>query len=312
MPSLKQLNEAVHGVHRRAPRRARSPSSSTRRSVTASTRSEVAEFDDAVANNELVAPPAGAIGRGDAFVLSIANKVEATILSNDSFQEFHGDLPVAVRRGPADRRQARAAHRLGVRRPQSGAWPDQPQAVRARRRRRQEATRPTVGAKVRSRAPPPGAVDAPSRAPEAAAADAGAEGAAAGGEAATPADGRAAVRRSRRRNRGDVVNDFTSFLSFVEHHPVGTSVNAIVETYSSHGAYVKIGDVVGLRAAAADGRPAAAQRPRGHEDRRRGDARRRELRAGPAQHRPRRARHGLRSSLRQDGEAVAPKAAGAG
>ena len=35
---------------------------------------EVAEFDEAVAHNELVAPPAGAVGRGDAFVLSIANK----------------------------------------------------------------------------------------------------------------------------------------------------------------------------------------------------------------------------------------------
>src|SRR5258706_13588767 len=51
---------------------------------------EVAEFDSAVSNNEIVAPPAGAIGRGDAFVLSIANKVNATILSNDSYQEFHG------------------------------------------------------------------------------------------------------------------------------------------------------------------------------------------------------------------------------
>ena len=51
---------------------------------------EVAEFDAAVSNNEIVAPPAGAIGRGDAFVLSIANKVNATILSNDSYQEFHG------------------------------------------------------------------------------------------------------------------------------------------------------------------------------------------------------------------------------
>src|SRR6478609_7121398 len=39
---------------------------------------------------ELDAPPAGAVGRGDAFVLSIADKVKATILSNDSFQEFHG------------------------------------------------------------------------------------------------------------------------------------------------------------------------------------------------------------------------------
>ena len=53
----------------------------------------VREFDAAVANNELVAPPAGAIGRGDAFVLSIANKVHASILSNDSYQEFHGQYP---------------------------------------------------------------------------------------------------------------------------------------------------------------------------------------------------------------------------
>src|SRR4029079_5319534 len=52
---------------------------------------EVPEFDAAVENNELVAPPAGAIGRGDAFVLTIANKVDATIISNDSYQEFHGD-----------------------------------------------------------------------------------------------------------------------------------------------------------------------------------------------------------------------------
>ena len=42
------------------------------------------------------------------------------------------------------------------------------------------------------------------------------------------------------------MNDFMSFLSFVEHHPVGTSVNATVESYSSHGAYVKMeGGVVG-------------------------------------------------------------------
>src|SRR6188768_1179713 len=52
---------------------------------------EVKAFDEAVANNELVTPPAGAVGRGDAFVLSIANKAQAGILSNDSFQEFHGD-----------------------------------------------------------------------------------------------------------------------------------------------------------------------------------------------------------------------------
>src|SRR3954451_5748180 len=92
MPSLKQLNEAVMAYiedhpddlitvvvdatfgHRIDPR-------------------EVPEFDAAIENNELVSPPAGAIGRGDAFVLTIANKAGATILSNDSFQEFHGDYP---------------------------------------------------------------------------------------------------------------------------------------------------------------------------------------------------------------------------
>ena len=42
---------------------------------------------------ELVSPPAGAIGRGDAFVLQIADKADAVILSNDSFQEFHGQYP---------------------------------------------------------------------------------------------------------------------------------------------------------------------------------------------------------------------------
>src|SRR5215510_8240922 len=92
MPSLRQLNDAVMAFleenpndiitvvvdatfgHRIDPR-------------------EVPEFDAAVENNELVSPPAGAIGRGDAFVPTIANKAHAVILSNDSFQEFHGDYP---------------------------------------------------------------------------------------------------------------------------------------------------------------------------------------------------------------------------
>ena len=40
-------------------------------------------------------------------------------------------------------------------------------------------------------------------------------------------------------------NDLLAFLTFVEHHKPGSSVNAIVENYSSHGAYVRIGDVKG-------------------------------------------------------------------
>src|SRR5690606_33481696 len=52
--------------------------------------SERDAFDAGIVNGELVTPPAGAIGRGDAFVLQIADKAGATVFSNDSFQEFHG------------------------------------------------------------------------------------------------------------------------------------------------------------------------------------------------------------------------------
>src|SRR5688500_15880750 len=92
MPSLTQLNDAVNAF------RAEFPDTTITVVVDATFghrihKSEVADFDEAVAHNELVSPPAGAIGRGDAFVLSIANKVGARIFSNDSFQEFHGVYP---------------------------------------------------------------------------------------------------------------------------------------------------------------------------------------------------------------------------
>jgi hypothetical protein len=89
-PSLKQLNEAVMAFIEEHPEALITV-------VVDATfghridKKEVKAFDEAVANNELVTPPAGAVGRGDAFVLSIANKAKAGILSNDSFQEFHGD-----------------------------------------------------------------------------------------------------------------------------------------------------------------------------------------------------------------------------
>jgi len=54
---------------------------------------ERARLQDAELHGEVVSPPAGAIGRGDAFVLRIAERTGATVLSNDSFQEFHGQHP---------------------------------------------------------------------------------------------------------------------------------------------------------------------------------------------------------------------------
>ena len=54
---------------------------------------ERSQFEQAELHGELVSPPAGAIGRGDAFVLRIAERTGATVLSNDSFQEFHAEHP---------------------------------------------------------------------------------------------------------------------------------------------------------------------------------------------------------------------------
>src|SRR6056297_340145 len=89
-PSLEQLNEAVDAF------REEFPDVDVTVVVDATfghriAKSEVKDFDRAVANNELVTPPAGAVGRGDAFILAIADKANAGVFSNDSFQEFHGD-----------------------------------------------------------------------------------------------------------------------------------------------------------------------------------------------------------------------------
>src|SRR4051795_8235609 len=54
---------------------------------------ERSTYEEAVSNGELLTPPAGAIGRGDAFVLQIADRAGAAVFSNDSFQEFHGQYP---------------------------------------------------------------------------------------------------------------------------------------------------------------------------------------------------------------------------
>jgi hypothetical protein len=224
MPSLAQLNDAVLAYRAEHPR--------ARVTVVVDAtfghripKAEVAEFDAAVANNELVAPPAGAVGRGDAFVLGIAHKANATVLSNDSFQEFHGEYewlfdegrlvggkPVphvgwvfverTPVRGPVSRKALRDSKR-------GSAAGDGRRSTRSRgggaadgaaKKASREASLPMPV----PTAPPPGR--------------------------AVPADG---------------VNELMPFLEFVERHPVGTSVNAIVDSYSSHGAYVRVGDVKG-------------------------------------------------------------------
>ncbi len=245
MPSLPQLNDAVMAFKEEYP-------DAVITVVVDATfghridKKEAPEFDEAVAHNELVAPPAGAIGRGDAFVLSIANKVGARILSNDSFQEFHGTYPwlfdegrliggkpvpyvgwVFVDRlpvkGPVSRKSQRAARNGGRGEPKT-----------SRRTASREASQPMPV----PTAPPPGVRRAGSGI----------------GTGTGTGTAPVATQRSRcvdkaptagRTDDGPTVNDLLPFLDFVEHHPVGSSVNGVVESYSSHGAYVTIGDLRG-------------------------------------------------------------------
>src|SRR5579862_6162664 len=92
VPSLAQLDEAVRAYL------AEDPSAEVVVVVDASfshriEEAERARLEEAELHGEVVAPPAGAIGRGDAFVLRIAERTGAVVLSNDSFQEFHEEHP---------------------------------------------------------------------------------------------------------------------------------------------------------------------------------------------------------------------------
>lgn len=256
-PSLAQLNEAVMAFTEEFPDAAVTV-------VVDATfghridKKEQAAFDEAVAHNELVAPPAGAIGRGDAFVLSIANKVGARVLSNDSFQEFHGVYPwlfeegrliggkpvpyvgwVFVERlpvkGPVSRKATRAAR--GTAAAGTGG--------RSSRRASKEASLPMPV----PTAPPPGgrrAEKAAAVTAEVAAVATVAAVAAVAAEVGAPAAAGGATNPPRASSAsGSQVNDLLPFLDFVEHHPVGSSVNGVVESYSSHGAYIALGDVRG-------------------------------------------------------------------
>jgi hypothetical protein len=213
-PSLAQLNDAVTTFM------AENPGTTVTVVVDATfghriDKKEKAEFDEAIANNELVAPPAGAIGRGDAFVLGIADKVGAAVLSNDSYQEFHGRyewlftegrliggkpvpnigwvfverLPV---RGPVSRRATAAGGAIVPKSPRTAG----------RRATPRSASLGASGPPPVPKAPPPGA---------------------------TVATGRHS-------------NDLLPFVAFQESHAVGSTVKGVVEAYSSHGATVRVGD----------------------------------------------------------------------
>ncbi len=291
LPSLAQLDEAVRAFLEEYP--------GTRITVvvdaTFQHRIEASErdvYEEAVLAGEIVAPPAGAIGRGDAFIAAVAQKADATIFSNDSFQELHGEYPwmfdegrliggkpvggvgwVFVPRTPVrgsiSRRSQRDAKGKGGR--GKDAKPDKDKAakaveaeVKARRSKggappapvvaEAEAapTKPKRSRRKKADTTASDAVDtvvadamAAVAAESSEARSSGSEGGAEGGDGEGGGGGRGRRRRggskaSKASKAPEAVNDPQTFLSFVSSHPVGAEVDAVVDRFSSHGAYVVV------------------------------------------------------------------------
>lgn len=221
--------------------------------------SEVPAFEEAILAGELVTPPAGTIGRGDAFILEVARRADADVLSNDSFQELHAEHPwlfeagrlwggkpvpsvgwVFVARAPVRGITSRRVTQAAKRAAKSTQAPPPPEAVepieaKAPRRRRRGA----------GTAPEPSAPGTPATTAKR---GSKATGAAA---AAEPDVDEAAPTSKRRRRRGsgevkrEPVNEQLVYASFVVSHPVGSTVRGSVERFSSHGAYVRVDGAAG-------------------------------------------------------------------
>jgi hypothetical protein len=233
LPSLKQLEEAVTELRRDHP----SAEITVIVDATFAHRidlSELPRFEQAVLRGEYVHPPAGAIGRGDAFLLRIAEKVDGTVLSNDSFQEFHGEHPWLFERG----RLLGATPVPGIgwifspRQPVRG--PRSHQAVRETTQAKKRVTKAIAVATkevVKPAAKTDGTAPSGDRSTKRRARVAGDSGKAADGTA----DGGKPTPLA--------VNDPLAFISFIAEHRLGEELEAEVESYTSHGAVVRVGEM---------------------------------------------------------------------
>ena len=93
LPNLSQLEEAIDAYREENPQAELVVVVDATFEHRVETKKERDRFKNAEAAGKMVTPPAGAVGRGDAFILKIAQKMNAVVLSNDSFQEFHGEYP---------------------------------------------------------------------------------------------------------------------------------------------------------------------------------------------------------------------------
>ena len=192
-------------------------------------------FEQAESAGEIVSPPAGAIGRGDAFLLRVADKVGAVVLSNDSFQEFHGEYEWLFDKG-----------RLMGAKPVPGVgWIFTPRTpVRGPKSREsvKEAKRKRHAEKDEE--PSESGLDMAAERSRGHGGDRKLQRAIAAAveEAVEPVKG---GRKRRRRRRGSEVpseplNEPFNFITFIAAHQLGDDVEGTVDEFSSHGAFISV------------------------------------------------------------------------
>src|SRR5579884_511181 len=232
VPSLAQLDDAVREFQREHP----DVEITVVVDATFGHRIEEKEreaFQEAQSHGELVSPPAGAIGRGDAFLLRIADKSGATVLSNDSFQEFHGEYdwlfdkgrliggkpvpgigwiftPRNPVRGPKSREAVREARRQNVRIGSKDASQPMPVPKAPPPRGRSREQRGTVQEAIAT--------------------------------ATEEVTSSSSPRRKRAGPPPEAVNEPLTFITFVAAHPLGDELEGEVDSFSSHGAFVVVED----------------------------------------------------------------------
>jgi hypothetical protein len=239
VPSLKQLDEAVREFL------AENPEDTVTVVVDASFGHRIGPeeqkaFEEAEAAGEIVSPPAGAIGRGDAFLLRIADKTGATVLSNDSFQEFHGEYDWLFAKGRL----------IGGKPVPDVGWIFTPRSpVRGPKSREavKEAKRKKAGPGAKEVVPADGITSGIDAAAQRTKGKGRARktlerAIATATEEAVAPDGPG--KRRRRRKGGtppaEPVNEPSVFLQFVTSHKPGDMVEGEVESFSSHGAFVLV------------------------------------------------------------------------
>ena len=174
-------------------------------------------------------------GRGDAFLLRVADKVGAVVLSNDSFQEFHGEYEWLFDKG-----------RLMGAKPVPGVgWIFTPRTpVRGPKSREsvKEAKRKRHAEKDEE--PAESGLDMAAERSRGHGGDRKLQRAIAAAveEAVEPAKG---GRKRRRRRRGSEVpseplNEPFNFITFIAAHQLGDEVEGTVDEFSSHGAFISV------------------------------------------------------------------------